>query len=89
MIIDKLHSQQYRDSTRRNYYTIWKLFNQFFLRLDKKLATWEECLVLFVGFLVNDKKQSATVKSYVSAIRAVLQEIGVKLSRPFINKFPH
>ena len=37
--------------------------------------------MLFVGFLVNDKKQLATVKSYVSAIRAVLQEIGVKLSK--------
>ena len=80
MIVDKLRGQQYRDSTKCNYYTIWKLFNKFFLRLDQKPGSWEERLVLFVGYLIDDKKQSSTVKSYVSAIKAVLKDVGVKLS---------
>ena len=81
LIVDKLWDQQHRDSTRCNYYTIWKLFNKFFLRLDKKPDSWEECLVLFVGYLIDDNKQSSTVRSYVSAIRAVLKNVGIKLSQ--------
>ena len=57
-----------------------KIFNRFFLRLDKKPDTWEQRLILFVGYLINDNKQSSTVKSYVSTIRAVLGDIGVKLN---------
>ena len=73
-----------RDSTRQTYYRIWKQFNQFFLRLDQKPDTWEECLILFTGFLVEAKHKSSTVKTYVSAIRGVLMEVGVKLKE---NRF--
>ena len=64
----------------QNYYTIWKLFNKFFLRLDKKPPTWGERLSLFVGYLIDSNKQSATVKSYISAIKAVLKTNNFKLN---------
>ena len=32
--IEQLKHQQYRDSTKKNYYAIWKVFNNFFVRLD-------------------------------------------------------
>ena len=35
--------------------------------------------MLFVGYLVQNNRRPATVKSYVSAIRAVLQEVNVTL----------
>ena len=79
-IVDKLRSQQYRSSTRHNYYVVWKLFNKFFIRLDQKPDTWKDRLTLFVGYLIDNEKQSSTVKSYISAIKAVLREIGIKLN---------
>ena len=73
-IIERLKTQQYRDSTRRNYYTVWRIFNKFFIRLDDKPESWEHRLNLFVAHLIDSKRQSSTVKSYVSAIKAVLAE---------------
>ena len=80
-IVEKLKMQRVRDSTRKNYYTIWKLFNQFYLKLDVKPTEWEDRLTLFIAYLINDGKQSQTVRCYVSSIRAVLQEDGVKLNQ--------
>ena len=78
--IDALKDQRHRSSTRQNYYTIWKIFNKFVIRLDRKPTSWDHMLTLFVGHLIDSGKCSTTVKSYVSAIRAVLQNIGVKLN---------
>ena len=50
------------------------------MRLDRKLRNWDQRLTLFVGYLIENKKQSSTVKSYISAICAVLQDNGIKLS---------
>ena len=78
--IDTLKDQRHRSSTRQNYYTILKIFNKFVIRLDHKPTSWDHKLTLFVGHLIDSGKCSMTVKSYVSAIRAVLQNIGVKLN---------
>ena len=81
MIIDNLKSKRNRDSMRKIYYCIWKKFNEFFIQLDSKPDSWEERPILFVGYLVeNEKLQSSTVRSYISAIKAVLREDGVQLS---------
>ena len=77
-ITDRLKHQQYCDSTKRNFYTVWKIFADFLIRLDHQPQDWEERIILFVGHLINSKKQSSTVKSYVSAIKAVLREDNVK-----------
>ena len=78
-VIEKLKMNQHRDSTQKGYYNIWKSFNEFFLRLDHKPNNWEDRIVLYVGYLIDTKKQSSTVKSYISAIWAVLQCGGVTL----------
>ena len=80
LIVEKLKSQCHRDSTRKMYYLAWKKFAEFFQKLDVKPQTWEERIVLYIGYLVDTKKQSSTIKSYLSAIRAVLKIDGVKLS---------
>ena len=53
----------------------------FFVWLDKKPDTWEDHITLFVTYLIEEKKQSQTVKSYVSAIKGTLAEINVKINQ--------
>ena len=55
VFIDRLRMECYRNSTKRNYYNIWKIFNNFFLKLDKKPNNWTDRITLFVGYLI--KKQ--------------------------------
>ena len=79
MLVDKLQAERNRNSTRPVYYSVWKTFNQFFVRLDEKPATWEDRLTLFVAFLIQTNKKAGTIKSYISAIRAILLEVKVEL----------
>ena len=75
-IVTKLKRERNRSTTREKYYGIWRTFNQFFIKLDRKPDSWEERLVLFIRYLIQDKKKSSTVKSYISAIKSVLKEDG-------------
>ena len=79
-IVDKLQMERNRDSTRKTYHTVWKLFSDFYLKLDQKPKEWEDRIVLFAGFLIQNKCKASTVNSYVSAIKSMLAEINVKIS---------
>ena len=79
-IIDQLKQQQHRDSTKQNYYRVWKLFNKFFIKLDSKPEHWEERLSLFVGYMAHLKRKSSTIKSYISAIKAVLTSNNIEIN---------
>ena len=61
--IEKIRKEDKRLSTRKNYYGIWKTFNQFIIKLDKKPLSWEKRLVLFVGNLINEGKKATTIRS--------------------------
>ena len=74
IIIAQLHNAKYRPATKKNYLLVWKKFNKFFVQLDEKPTNWEDRLTLFVGHLIKEKKQPATIKSYVSGIKAVLAD---------------
>ena len=80
-IIDTLHLQRHRSTTRHTYYIMWKKFNQFIAKLDHKPTNWEDRLVLFTGYLVDRQFQSSTIRSYISAMRSVLSEINIWLSQ--------
>ena len=80
-IVDNLKSQRFRDCTRCTYYRIWKIFGRSYLRLDVKPPTWEERIVLFAAFLIDNKLKSATVRSYLSALRSMLAEDGFELNK--------
>ena len=71
-ILDKLKTKRVWDSTNKNYLAIWRVFNKFIIRLDHIPKSWEERTSLFCGYLIEDGVQSQTIKSYVSAIKAVL-----------------
>ena len=76
--MEKLKSKQTRDSTATNYHAIWRSFNKFLIRLDKKdlVKTWEERVILFGTHLVEKGTQSQTIKSYFSAIKHILKVDG-------------
>ena len=78
-IIEILRNQKFRDTTKENYYTIWKVSNNFFIKLDCKPSSWEERQTLFVGYLVQNNRKSTTIKCYISAIKAVLEQLNIKL----------
>ena len=69
-----------RDSTRNNYYNIWKNFNKFILQLDMIPSSWEDRVYLFLAHLVNTGKQSTTIKSYFSALKSILWDDPYELS---------
>ena len=75
-IVEKLRVQRCRDSTRATYHRIWKIFSDFYFRLDDKPTTWEDRIILFMGHLVNNNLKSSTIRSYISALRTVLAEDG-------------
>ena len=79
-IVDKLRREARRESMRKNYYSVWKNFNQFHLKLDIKPSSWEERITLYAGYLIDQNKKATTVKSYISAIKAVLLEIDVEVN---------
>ena len=80
-IVEKLKTQDVRETTKNNYYAIWKNFNKFFIRLDVKPTSWEDRIILFIGHLVNENRKSQTIKSYLSAIQTVLRHDGVELQQ--------
>ena len=84
-IIYKLEMNHFRSTTRKTYYKIWKLFNNFIIKLDKKPADWEDRLTLFVGHLINEKKQSGTIRSYNAAIKAVLKENRIPIHKQLLH----
>ena len=75
-IVEKLKIQSNRSSTAQKYLEIWRIFNQFIIKLDVKPRTWEERLTFFCAYLVQQKRKSTTIRSYVSAIKWVLKTDG-------------
>ena len=75
-IIDKLVYQQNRSSTTDTYLRIWRQFNKFLINLDKIPDTWENKTILFIGYKIDNGMKSNTAKSYISAIKRILQNDG-------------
>ena len=79
-VLEQLKYQQHQPSTDITYHRVWTLFNQFYIQLDRKPEKWEDRLALFGVYLVKMKKQSPTIKSYLSAVKSVLLAAGVDLN---------
>ena len=79
-MMDRLRSQQHRSTTQHTYYVVWKLFNEFFIKLDKKPKNWSDRITLFVGYLIGQGRKSTTIKSYISAKKAVLKINKIRIS---------
>ena len=73
-VVESLKCKKNCSSTKVNYQSIWRQFNHFLVRLDRLLPMWEDQAVLFCAHLVETGKQSAMVKSYLSAIKSILSD---------------
>ena len=63
------------ENTLSQYRRIWHTFNNFLIKLDQIPKDWEDRTGLFVANLIQNGAQSATVKSYVSAIKFQLKAV--------------
>ena len=77
-ILERLLMKQNRQSTNKAYLGIWRQFNSFLIKLDRKPESWEERVTLFVSYKIDGGAQSSTIKSYVSAIKRILTDDGYK-----------
>ena len=75
-ILDSLKNQKNRESTKRNYISVWRQFNKFLIKLDNRPEFWEDRVSLFAAFLIHNGIQSSTLKSYISAIKGILKDDG-------------
>ena len=75
-VLENLKNKRNKESTNKVYLSVWRKFNQFLIRLDKRPKDWEDRVALFCAYLIEQKNQSSTVRSYISAIKAVLQNDG-------------
>ena len=72
-------------STQKNYNNVWKNFNEFLIKLDILPVAWEERIALYCVFLTEYTGiQSRTLKSYVSAIKKKLTNIGYRCNDDLI-----
>ena len=72
-VLERLQNRQTRESTTKNYLSIWRHLNKFIISLDScENLSWEEKTALFGAFLVDRGVQSTTLKSYFSAIKHIL-----------------
>lgn len=62
-----------RDKTRKMYRNRWIAFNRFLQQFDVMPDTWEERLHIYAAHLIDNKKQSCTVRTYLTAIKQILR----------------
>ena len=74
-ILDWLSANQHRSSSKSNYLSIWRHFNNFLIKLDKMPKNWEMHTSLFCAHLVEQGIKSTTLRSYISAIKQTLSII--------------
>ena len=65
-----------RKTTRLKYHEIWNAFNKFLIKLDRRPESWEERTVVYIAYLSHEGKQSSTLRTYITAIKSVLQADG-------------
>ena len=72
--MDRLKNQMNRDLTARNYFSIWRQFNKFLIKLDHIPHSWEDRVAFFCAHLIEQRNiQSQTLKSYILAIKHTLR----------------
>lgn len=79
-VVERLSNDGIQESTKKMYHSVWCNFNQFLLSFDDLPTTWEDKMVLYASFLADIGSSSATVGSYMSAIRYVLRHDGIEVS---------
>ena len=77
-VVQRLLGQQNRKSTIKTYLNVLRQFNNFVISLDVPPESWEAKTTLFIAYLIEQGKQSSSIKSYVSAIKKMLVSDGYR-----------
>lgn len=80
VVVEGIKHHDLEDSTKKTYHTIWKDFLIFLSDFDNLPQDWEDKMVMYAAHLANTGTYSATVSSYMSAIRYKLKKDGVTLN---------
>ena len=62
-ILDSLKGMKNRETTKKNYISVWRQFNKFIIKLDDKPTLWEDRVSLFSAYLI--KKWSAITNTEI------------------------
>ena len=84
MKLESLKTKRTRNSTYMTFFKIWSGFNKFLIQLDYIPKKWEERTVLYCAHLINCGAQSSTIRSYISAIKAILQDDNYKWNEELV-----
>ena len=79
-ILESLKHRTTRDSTLQNYITIWRCFNKFLMKLDRRPPSWEDQIALFAAHQIQAGTQSSMLRLYFSALKKILRDDGYKLN---------
>ena len=77
-VVQRLLGLQNRKSTVRTYLNIWRQFKNSVISLDVLPSSWEARTTLYIAHMIENGKQSSSIKSYVSAIKKLLVTDGYK-----------
>lgn len=70
-----------RPSTRKSYKKTWNRFNWFISRFDVIPPKWEDRIIVWATHLADNRRKSATIRSYISAVRYCLGLDGVRVTQ--------
>lgn len=68
-----------RSSTRKSYKKMWNRFNKFISQFDIIPPKWEDRIIVWATHLADNRRKSATIRSYISAIRYCLGLDGITI----------
>ena len=78
-ILEIFKNNQRADSAGETYQLAWQSFNDVFIKLDYKPNCWEDCIALFVAFLIDNNNPESTIITYTSGIKVVFRDDGVEI----------
>lgn len=74
-----IKNHRLQPSTRKSYKKTWNRFNKFISKFDTIPPKWEDRIIVWATHLAENRKNSNTIKSYISAIRYCLSLDGIKV----------
>lgn len=74
-----IKNNRLQPSTKRSYKKTWNRFNKFISQFDIIPPKWEDRIIVWATHLAENRKKSATIKSYISAVHYCLSLDGIKV----------
>lgn len=80
VVVEGMKNRDLEESSKQTYHTVWKAFRIFLQGFDSLPEAWEDRMTMYAAHLGNIGTESATVSSYMSAIRYKLRKDGFTIN---------